>query len=294
MTSTALGRNLSDPLEHARPGSGPAVASWVRRLGRGREQDPAWVRPAVLMLLAATAVLYLWDLGASAGNSFYAAAVQAGTQSWKAMLFGSLDAGNAITVDKPAMSLWPMEIAGRLFGFNRWSMLVPQALEGVATVGLVYATVRRVTAPVYGLVAGVVVALTPAAVLMFRFNNPDALLVLLLTAAAYAVVRALQAGSGRWLACAGLLVGFGFITKMGQALLVVPALGAAYLLAAPVGLVRRLQHLAVSLLAVVAGAGWYVAVVDLWPAGLPAAMMRVLPPTGPGPGRVRQSTRRRV
>jgi 4-amino-4-deoxy-L-arabinose transferase-like glycosyltransferase len=233
---------------------------------RGRPEDPSWVRPALLVLLAGTALLYLWDLGASSGNSFYAAAVQAGTQSWKAMFFGSLDAANAITVDKPALSLWPMEIAGRIFGFNTWSMLIPQALEGVAAVALVYATIRRVTSPVYGLLAGAALALTPAAVLMFRFNNPDAMLVLLLTAASYAVVRALQAGSGRWLALAGLLVGLGFITKMGQALLVVPALGLAYLLASPVGIGRRIMHLLGSLVTLVVGAGWYIAVVDLWPA----------------------------
>jgi 4-amino-4-deoxy-L-arabinose transferase-like glycosyltransferase len=243
--------------------SGPTRGLW-----RGDAQDPAWVRPSLLGLLAATALLYLWDLGASGhANGFYAAAVQAGTQSWKAMFFGSLDVHNVITVDKPAMSLWPMEISGRIFGFNSWSMLAPQALEGVASVALLYAAVRRVSAPIHGLLGGLALAVTPAAALMFRYDNPDALLVLLLTGASYAAVRALQAGSGRWLALAGLLVGLGFITKMGQALLVVPALGSAYLVAAPVGLWRRIAHLLGGLGAMVAGAGWYVAAVDLWPAG---------------------------
>src|SRR6266699_6005751 len=117
----------------------------LERFVRGRPGDPTWARPALLTLLATTALLYLWDLGASGNaNDFYAAAVQAGTKSWKAMFFGSLDAGNAITVDKPAGFLWPMEISGRIFGFNSWSMLVPQALEGVAAVGLLVAAVRRV------------------------------------------------------------------------------------------------------------------------------------------------------
>jgi 4-amino-4-deoxy-L-arabinose transferase-like glycosyltransferase len=270
MTASALERTApdgTDKARHAQTKPDPAgIAARGRRLLRGRPDDPSWVRPSLIGLLVATAVLYLWGLGASTGNSFYAAAVQAGTQSWKAMLFGSLDAGNAITVDKPALSLWPMEIAGRIFGFNTWSMLVPQALAGVATVALVYATVRRVTAPVHGLLAGLALAVTPAAVLMFRFNNPDAMLVLLLVTASYAAVRAIQAGSGRWLALAGLLVGLGFITKMGQALLVVPAFGLAYLIASPVGLGRRISHLLTSLLAMVAGAGWYIALVDLWPA----------------------------
>ena len=149
---------------------------------RGKESDAAWVRPALLALLAATAVLYLWDLGASGwANSFYSAAVQAGTKSWKAFFFGSSDSSNFITVDKPPAFLWPMEISARIFGLNSWSMLVPQALEGVATVGLVYLSVRRWFSAQAALLGGAVVALTPVAAMMFRYNNPDAMLALLLT-----------------------------------------------------------------------------------------------------------------
>ena len=196
--------------------------------------DPAWVRPALLVLLVGTAVLYLWDLSASGyANEYYAAAVQAGTQSLKAWLFGSLDSGNAITVDKPPAALWVMTASARLFGFSSWSLLVPQALMGVASVGLLYGAVRRWAGPVAGLIAGAALALTPAAVLMFRFDNPDALLTLLLVAGGYAVVRAVDAASVRastwWLVAAGAAVGFGFLTKMGQALLVVPAFGLVYL-----------------------------------------------------------------
>ena len=137
--------------------------------------NPRWVRPALVALLALTAVAYLWDLSASGyANSFYAAAVQAGTKSWKAFFFGSLDSSNFITVDKSPGSLWIMELSGRLFGFNSWSMLVPQVLEGVAAVGLVYAAVKRWFGPAAGLLAGAVLACTPVAALMFRFNNPDA------------------------------------------------------------------------------------------------------------------------
>jgi 4-amino-4-deoxy-L-arabinose transferase-like glycosyltransferase len=258
------------------PAGGPAVPpsraetappGRLPRLVRGRPADPPWARPALLLLLAGTALLYLWGLGASGtANSFYAAAVQAGTQSWKAMFFGSLDPGNAITVDKPAFFLWPMEIAGRIFGFNSWSMLVPQALEGVAAVGLLAATVRRISGPVAGLVAGAALAITPVAALMFRFNNPDAMLTLLLVTAGYTLIRALQAASTRWLTLTGALVGLGFITKMGQALLVVPALAFAYLIAAPTSLRRRMVQLLGAGIAMVASAGWYIAIVDIWPA----------------------------
>ena len=180
--------------------AGPAVPA--------RDRPHRWERPALLALLAVTAVLYLWGLGRSGwANSFYSAAAQAGSQSWKAFFYGSSDAANSITVDKTPASLWVMALSVRIFGLSSWSILVPQALMGVGSVGLLYATVKRWSGPAAGLIAGAVLALTPVAVLMFRFNNPDALLVLLLVAAAYATVRATEKASARWLVLAGALVG---------------------------------------------------------------------------------------
>ncbi len=225
------------------------------------------MRPALLALLAATAVLYLWGLGSSGwANNYYAAAAQAGTQDWKAWLFGSLDAGNAITVDKPPAALWVMGLSGRLFGFSAFTMLLPQALMGVGAVALLYATVRRASGPAAGLIAGAVLALTPVAALMFRFNNPDALLVLLLVAAAYCMVRATETASTRWIALAGCVIGFAFLTKMLQAFLVVPGFALAFLVAAPVGMWKRIGKLAVGAAAMIVSAGWYIALVSLWPA----------------------------
>ena len=209
-----------------------ATAPTVAHLPKPRRRPavwgrPVWERSALLALLAGTAVLYLWALGSSGwANSYYAAAAQAGTQNWEALLFGSFDAGNAITVDKPPAALWLMGLSGRLFGFSAFSMLLPQALMGVASVGMLYATVRRTSGAAAGLLAGLVLAVTPVAALMFRFNNPDALLVLLLISAAYCTVRAIQCTdfsvSARWMALTGAIVGFAFLTKMLQAFLPVP------------------------------------------------------------------------
>jgi 4-amino-4-deoxy-L-arabinose transferase-like glycosyltransferase len=248
----------------------PGLVGHVTAFRRGRVADPGWVRPALLALLAATAALYLWDLGASGeANTYYAAAVQAGTQSPKAWLFGSVDSSNFITVDKPPAALWVMVLSGRVFGFGAWSMLVPQALMGVGAVGLLHAAVRRWAGPGAGLLAGAALALTPVAVLMFRFNNPDALLVLSLVAAAYAVVRAVDATTARagtwWTVAAGTLIGLGFLTKMMQAFLVLPALAAVLLLASAAPLRRRLAQLAAGVVALVVSVGWYVLLVDLWP-----------------------------
>ncbi|NIH84765.1 ArnT family glycosyltransferase [Amycolatopsis granulosa] len=231
-----------------------------------RPSRPVWVRAAPAGLLIATAVLYLWGLGASGwANAFYSAAAQAGGASWRAWFFGASDAAGSITVDKTPAALWVMGLSVRLFGLGSWSVLVPQALMGVGSVGALFATVRRVSGAGAGLIAGGVLALTPVAALMFRFNNPDALLVLLLIAGAYCTVRAIETASPRWLALAGA-AGFGFLAKMLQAFLVLPAFALAYLVAAPTSPGRRLLHLLGALGALVVSAGWYLAVVELWPA----------------------------
>jgi 4-amino-4-deoxy-L-arabinose transferase-like glycosyltransferase len=222
---------------------------------------------ALAALLLGTGVLYLWNLAANGwANDFYAMAVRSMTTDWKAFLFASLDAGNTVTVDKPPASLWIMALSGRVFGFSSWSMLVPQALMGVATVALLYAAVRRVAGPPAGLLAGAALALTPVAALMFRFNNPDALLVLLMVAAAWATVRAIEKGGTRWLLLAGFLLGFGFLAKMLQAFVVLPALALAFLVAAPTGLWRRVWQLLAAGVAIVVGSGWWIALAELWPA----------------------------
>jgi 4-amino-4-deoxy-L-arabinose transferase-like glycosyltransferase len=220
-------------------------------------------------LLALTAIAYLWGLSKNGyANEYYAAAVQAGSTSWKAWFFGAFDSSSFITVDKTPASLWVMGLSGRIFGFGVWSMLIPQALMGVASVGFVYVAVRRWFSANAGLLAGAVLALTPVAVLMFRFNNPDALLILLLVMGAWAVTRAIDSEkyAWRWMALAGALVGFGFLTKMLQAFLVLPAFGLAYLIAGKPALGKRLVHSLIALGALIVSAGWWIAIVELVPA----------------------------
>ncbi len=249
----------------------PARPARERARPRGRR---TWERLGLATLLISTGLLYLWGLGASGwANSFYSAAAQAGSESWPAFFFGSSDAANSITVDKTPLALWPMVLSVKVFGLSSWSLLVPQALAGVAAVALLHATVRRASGSFgAGLVAGSVLALTPVAVLMFRFNNPDALLVLLLVGAAYATLRAVESAASpaghpvRWLALGGTLVGLGFLTKMLQAFLVLPALALVYALFAAVPLWRRFGHLLVAFGSMVLAGGWYLAIVQLWPA----------------------------
>ncbi|MET9275333.1 glycosyltransferase family 39 protein [Kribbella sp. NPDC003557] len=248
---------LSDPVEATRP----RTISTQYTLGKDKVLYGG--------LLALTAIAYLWGLSRNGyANEYYAAAVQAGSTSWKAWFFGSFDASSFITVDKTPASLWVMGLSGRIFGFSTWSMLVPEALMGVASVGFVYVSVRRWFSANAGLLAGAILALTPVAVLMFRFNNPDALLILLLCAGAWAVTRAIDSTkhAARWMMLAGALVGFGFLTKMLQAFLILPAFGIAYLVAGKPALGKRLVHLVLATVSLIVSAGWWVAIVELLPA----------------------------
>ncbi|NEC64553.1 glycosyltransferase family 39 protein [Streptomyces sp. SID9727] len=249
------------------PGHARAGASLPRRIWRGRAEDAPWVRPAFLALMLVITLAYLWNLSSSGyANSFYSAAVQAGSRSWKAFFFGSLDAANAITVDKPPATLWPMALSVRVFGLSSWAILAPQVVMAAATAGVLYAAVRRRFSAAAGLITMAVFALTPVAALMFRFNNPDALLALLMTVTVHCVLRAMEKGRTKWLVWAGVAVGIAFLSKTLQAFLVLPPLAVLYAVCAPVPVRKRFGQLGLSALAMVVAGGWWVAVVELWPA----------------------------
>ena len=255
--------DMTQLLDPATPTPAPDPTPTARPTRRWR---PTAHRASLIVLLALTGIAYLWTLSESGyANQYYSAAAQAGGESWKAWFFGALDASSSITVDKPPASLWVMGLSVRLFGLSSWSILVPQALMGVATVGLVHAIVKKVAPWQAGIAAGAFTALTPAAALMFRFNNPDALLLLLLVGAGFSTLKAIETGKGRWMVLAGALLGFGFLTKMLQAFLIIPAIAVVYLIAGKGSFGRRLAHGVACFAAMVVSAGWYIAIVELVP-----------------------------
>jgi 4-amino-4-deoxy-L-arabinose transferase-like glycosyltransferase len=229
---------------------------------------PTWSIPARAVIFVLTGGLYTWDLArVGMGNTFYAAAVKSGTESWKAFFFGSLDPGSFITVDKPPAALWVMELSGRVFGFSYASMLVPEALAGVATVMVIYHVVRRWAGEPAAVLASLAMALTPVAVVLFRYNDPDAFLVLLLTLAGWALWSAIETSRTSRLVLSASLLGLAFLTKTLDAVIVVPAFAGVYLWCGPPRLRCRLGQLGWAALALVVSSGWWIAIVELWPAG---------------------------
>ena len=242
----------------------PADSSAVTR---SPAKSAIWERLSLAALLVGTTVAYLWNLSINGwANSFYSAAIQAGSQSWKAWFFGSSDMANSITVDKPPASLWIPGLSARIFGVNPWSILVPEALMGVASVALLYVITRKYFGHWAGIVAGVTLAVTPVAAMMFRFDNPEALLILLMIAAVWSMMKGLEDGRWRWLVLTGVFVGFGFLTKQLQVMLIVPPLAVTYLAFGPRGWLRRIGQLFAALGAMIVSAGWWILAVELWPA----------------------------
>jgi 4-amino-4-deoxy-L-arabinose transferase-like glycosyltransferase len=214
--------------------------------------------PELAALVVLSGLLNLWALSQNGwANQYYSAAVRSMSSSWHNFLYDSFDPSGLMTVDKPPLALWVQALSARVFGFHSWSILVPQALMGVATVALVYDLTRRLWGRTAGFVAGLVLALTPITVAISRHNNPDALLALCCVGALWCLVRALQDGRTRWIVLAGVCVGLGFETKMAAALLVVPAIAAAWLWVAPRGRFTALrQLLAGGVAMVVVGGAW--------------------------------------
>jgi 4-amino-4-deoxy-L-arabinose transferase-like glycosyltransferase len=224
-------------------------------------------RLGLAALLTLAGGLNLWALSRNGwANTYYSAAVRSMSSSWHDFLFGAMDRAGVMTVDKPPLALWVQALSVRVFGYHPLSVLVPQALMGVASVALVYDMVGRRFGRLGGLVAGLALALTPITVGVSRHNNPDALLVLCCVAAVWCAVRALEGGRVRWLMMAGVCVGLGFETKMAVALMVVPGIAAAWMWVAPHGRKRALGELlgAGGAMALVGGA--WPALVELTPA----------------------------
>ncbi len=238
---------------------GGRVPTALRRLVRGREADPAWSRPLLWLVGLLAGAFTLWGLTRSGyANIYYAEAAQAGSRSWTAWLTNSVDTSGLVSLDKGPLSNMLMGLSGRLFGFSSFSMLLPEALCGIASVLLLHNIVRRTLGHRAALLAALMLAITPIFVAMSRFNNPDPLLVLCEIAAAWALVRALESGRTRHLLLCGLFIGLAFNVKMLAAYLVVPGLALAFLIAGKGRLRRRIAQLAAGGVATLAvGFVWY-------------------------------------
>ena len=251
----------------------PAPSLTLRHRTRTRTFALRLPYPELVGLIALAGTLNLWALSSNGwANDYYAAAVRSMSLSWHNFLFGSLDSSGVMTVDKPPLALWIQSLSVRVFGYHSLSILVPQALIGVATVVLVYDLVRRRFGRLGGFVAGLALALTPITVAISRHNNPDALLVLCCVTALWCTVRALEAAPARaqtrWLVLAGVAVGLGFETKMAVALMVVPGIAVAWLWIAPAakGRLHALRQLLMGGVAMVLVGGAWPLLVELTPA----------------------------
>ena len=263
-----LPKTLRPRLSRLAPATAPAAPAPTRARRRPEAFDQPRPRaatrrralpfPELGALVVLSGLLNLWALGQNGwANSYYSAAVRSMSSSWHNFLYDSFDPSGLMTVDKPPLALWVQALSVRVFGFNSWSILVPQALMGVATVALVYDLTRRLWGRTAGFVAGLVLAVTPITVAISRHNNPDALLALCCVGALWCLVRAFQDGRTRWIVLAGVCVGLGFETKMGAALLVVPAIVVAWLWIAPRGRIAAVrQLLAGGAAMVVVGGAW--------------------------------------
>jgi 4-amino-4-deoxy-L-arabinose transferase-like glycosyltransferase len=250
------------------PETAPAPASGVPRWRhfltpwRSPAGQPAWARPALLAIAAVAAVGYGWGMAGASVEPFYGAAARSMSESWHDFIFGAFDPAGTVTIDKLPGELWVQALSLRIFGFHIWALVLPQVVEGVLTILVLYRAVRRLAGPAAGLTAAAVLAVTPISVLLSRGNVSDSLLILLLVLAADATSAALLTGSLRQLLLAGVWVGLAFQAKMIQAWLALPALAAAYLLAAPAARLRtRCAHVALAgLVTAVVSLSWMTAV----------------------------------
>ncbi len=258
-----------DPLAPSAPGDPPADGSGRRRwqVWRSPYGQPPWARPVLLGIAAVAALLYACNITEAGLAPFYSVAVKSMSESWKAFFYGAFDPRATITIDKLAGSFLPQALSARIFGFQPWSLALPQVIEGVIAVLAMYRVVRRWAGVWPGLLAAALFALTPIAASMFGHSMEDGALTMCLVLAADAYQRAVMEARLRSLIWSGVWVGLGFQAKMMQAWIILPALAIGYLLAAPVRLRRRAWQLGVAGVVMLAVSLSWIALYTFTPAG---------------------------
>jgi 4-amino-4-deoxy-L-arabinose transferase-like glycosyltransferase len=261
----ALVTSATDPLPHT---TETVSADWPPPAPPAAPPDkaPRWSLPTLIAILVLATVLYAWNLSGSSMNTFYSGAIWAGTQSWKAWFFGSLDPGNFLTVDKPPFSLMVMGLSCRIFGFGTWQMMAPQIVAGVATVWILHSSVKRIWGHVAATVAALVLALTPITVAINRDNNPDTLLVFLMVAGAALAMRATRDEKLLPLLGSAACFGLAFNTKLLAGYIALPAVFALYLYASKAPWVKRIVNLLLAAVVLAVASFWWAVAVSLVPA----------------------------
>ncbi|XOQ45382.1 MAG: PMT-2 domain-containing protein [Clostridium sp.] len=218
----------------------------------------------ILLLTAFLSIYNIWNFGYS--NAFYAASVKSMLTSWKNFFFASLDPGGWITVDKPPVSLWIQTAFAKMFGFYGWSIILPQCLAAVATVAIVHRAVRVRFGAAAGLIAALVLSLSPIFIAISKTNNTDSILIFFMTLSAWAMLAACDRGQLRYLILSMILLGIAYNAKTLEAFLILPALYAAYFFATNLRWRTRIWQLAVAtLVLLVVSLSWSV-IVDMTPA----------------------------
>ena len=243
------------------------TALWLRSLGRPSDQ-PAWARPTLLAIAAVSAWSYAWRATRPVNvEIYYAAAARSMTAGLSNFFFGAFDPAGTITTDKLPGAFWIQALSVGLFGAHRWALVLPQVIEGTLTVLVLYRVLRKLAGPAAGLVAAAILAVSPATIALNRGNVSDTLMILLLVLGADSIVTAVSTGSWRPLLLAGAWVGLAFQAKMIEAWLILPALVACYLTAAPGGWLRRASRCgAMVLLSIAVSLSWMI-LVSIWPTG---------------------------
>ena len=233
---------------------------------QGKKRLFAWHRLALVGITLISVFMNFYELGKNGFGSYYPAAVRSMLDSWHNFFFVAYDPGGFVSIDKPPVGFWLEAASAKIFGFNSVSILLPQALAGVLSVWLLYYLVRRHFGVVAGLLAALALALNPISILTNRNVTIDSTLTLVLLLGAWTVLKAAETGRLRWLLLTAFIVGIGFNIKTLEAYLVVPAYGLLYLLAAPHRLRKRIGHLALAGVLLLAISLSWVVTVDLTPA----------------------------
>jgi 4-amino-4-deoxy-L-arabinose transferase-like glycosyltransferase len=225
---------MSSAVRPAAPPASRVSSPTYREQPDSREGPPLWpTRWALSAVIAIAALLRLWTIHRVPGNNFYDAAVRSMAGSWHAFFYGALTPNATIAIDKPPLDLWLQVASTEVLGYGLIGLHLPEAVGGVAACALLFGLLRRPFGTLAAFVAAMALAVLPISALSSRSDTMDSLLAALEVLAMWLSWKALCSRQARWSVLAAMTMGVAFNVKLGEALIVMPALLLLWRWAAP-------------------------------------------------------------
>lgn len=176
------------------------------------------------------------------GNEYYAAGIKSMLTSFKNFFFLSFDPSGFVSLNKPPIGLWIQGIFGKIFGVSGFALILPEALAGTLCVFILYILIKRYFGFITGIMAALILAITPIYVAVSRTNDFQTILILFMLLSIMPAIKAAKTGNIKYLIVSVIIVGIAFNINRLESFIIIPAIYLTYIFSESEGEKRVIER----------------------------------------------------